>query len=439
VRPRGPARSASGPCPTRAGPPLRLPAPPSMLPWPPSIGRKSTDRRWGTRSLARDPKRMRRDRRTNRFDASSIPSTTRGTPRRIPTSRSSLSASSRATSRPTARAHAATTRSRSNPARTTSASTASPSASRLASPRPRAPSRRTISSPAAWLPSARAPRPIRSFIRLSTRWTSGQSAGRYAEGRGYEASTLRWWASRLGRRVGTRAPFKTSTTHLRPLPMRRSVAVGGAPVCRGKPPARPLSLRVVVARSPRRPAISVSRAARRRSRSENARGAREKPPSRPAVERETSRSMFAVARRSLCSPPAIARHRRIDSTLTPDRPSGVPAGPSSRGGDFSGVHRRFFRPARRTAAADANLLGCAPRALPFRPQGPREYDVVYEDTDVVDVCGVVVVKPVVGARIGVSRTTRDRRKSTEGASWTRPSCAPRLITIADRREHDAAA
>jgi hypothetical protein len=30
----------------------------------------------------------------------------------------------------------------------------------------------------------------------------GQSAGEYAQGRGFEGSTLRWWASRLGRGIG---------------------------------------------------------------------------------------------------------------------------------------------------------------------------------------------------------------------------------------------
>jgi hypothetical protein len=83
--------------------------------------------------------------------------------------------------------------------------------------------------------------------------------------------------------------------------MRRSVATGGAPLYRGNPAARSSRLRVAVAGAPRRPVISVSRAARRRSRPENARGAPERPRSRPAREREPSRSMFALARRSLGS------------------------------------------------------------------------------------------------------------------------------------------
>jgi hypothetical protein len=39
--------------------------------------------------------------------------------------------------------------------------------------------------------------------RVQTWKSSGQSADDYAQGQGYAASTLRWWASRLGRRVST--------------------------------------------------------------------------------------------------------------------------------------------------------------------------------------------------------------------------------------------
>lgn len=44
--------------------------------------------------------------------------------------------------------------------------------------------------------------------------TSGQAAARFAEGRGFEASTLRWWASRLGREVKEPPPAFGSRVRL---------------------------------------------------------------------------------------------------------------------------------------------------------------------------------------------------------------------------------
>jgi hypothetical protein len=40
---------------------------------------------------------------------------------------------------------------------------------------------------------------------------SGQSAPEYAQGRGFEASTLRWWASRLDRAAAAAAEGESST------------------------------------------------------------------------------------------------------------------------------------------------------------------------------------------------------------------------------------
>ncbi|MFI4978387.1 MAG: IS66 family insertion sequence element accessory protein TnpA [Solirubrobacterales bacterium] len=66
---------------------------------------------------------------------------------------------------------------------------------------------------------------------------SGQSAADYAQGRGFEASTLRWWASRIGRGAvtGTSATAKPKAA-----PRVRLVRVVPA----AKPATRSLTIRV---------------------------------------------------------------------------------------------------------------------------------------------------------------------------------------------------
>lgn len=73
--------------------------------------------------------------------------------------------------------------------------------------------------------------------RVQTWKSSGQSADDYARGQGFAASTLRWWASRLGRKVSAEpgvAEPKAAAPRVR---MLRVVSAA-------KPTTRSLTIRV---------------------------------------------------------------------------------------------------------------------------------------------------------------------------------------------------